>query len=65
MPEHPAKEFLLTTLSFNLPQLKDLDYILELASLYLKDTGGQWPERIAKYREIFNKRIEEMEQELK
>lgn len=49
------------SLSFNLTQLKDLEYICELAQLYLKGTGGVWPERIERYRGQLLNRIEELE----
>ena len=62
--EHPARESLVANLSFNVTQLKDLEYICELAELFLKDSSGIWPERIARYRAILMKRIDELETQL-
>lgn len=46
---------------FNSTQLKDLEYICELAALYLylKKIQGTWPDRIQRYRELLMSMIEE------
>jgi hypothetical protein len=49
---------------FNSTQLKDLEYICELAALYLKGTGGTWPDRIQRYRELLLSMIEESPKDL-
>lgn len=66
--KHPAREFLLANLSFNLSQLKDLDFICELAQEFAGDTTYSdilkergWLERIAHYRAILQQRISELE----
>lgn len=59
---HPAQDNLMATLSFNLTQLKDLEYLLELAQM---STGGNWAERAKAYRLILLKRIAELEAQLK
>lgn len=45
----------------NPTQLKDLEYICELARCFLEDSGGTWPQRIEYYRSVLNKRIAEVE----
>lgn len=47
----------------NITQLKDLEYICSLASLYLKDSQGTWPIRIERYISILKNRISELENE--
>lgn len=42
-------------------QLKDLDYMLELAEHFLEGSCGQWPIRIERYRELLQARIRELE----
>lgn len=41
----------------NPTQLRDLDYICELAERALEGEQGTWPQRIARYRQILAERI--------
>jgi hypothetical protein len=49
---------------FNPTQLKDLEYICELAGNFLQDSGGTWPERIRGYRKLLLSMIEEPKRDL-
>jgi hypothetical protein len=51
---------------FNVTNLKDLDYICEIAQAYYETSYGlpkeeEWLERIRKYRELIRGRIRELE----
>lgn len=45
---------------FNPTNLQDLEYICELAQLYLKNSEGIWPERIARYRALLRELFGQM-----
>lgn len=61
--DHPAVHNLMANLSFNLTQLKDLEYICELAR-GARPGAALWYERIDWYRGQFLNRIEELEAQL-
>lgn len=63
MTDHPAQEFILTNLSFNVTQLKDLEFICELAACVSK-VEEPWVERAQVYRKLFARRISELEAQL-
>lgn len=44
-------------MKLNPTQVKDLEYICELAEMFLKDTGGIWAMRVKYYRQMLNKAI--------
>lgn len=62
---HPAQDNLIANLSFNLSQLKDLEYICELAANLAVNLDSPWQQRITNYRAMLQARIHELEAELK